>query len=143
MDLGDSLNVHYTRKKQVGERLARLAVRYTYKKNIIAQAPSPLYARQSGGFINVVFPVYGRLATRDNQPLTGFELVDIKGERFTVKAVLKKNRVLLTVPPGGLMQKVYYAMQPFTRANLVNGAGLPVSTFRLSLKTHCCLSPHL
>ncbi|MGZ3757828.1 MAG: GDSL-type esterase/lipase family protein [Mucilaginibacter sp.] len=134
MDMGDSLNVHYTRKKQVGERLARLALRYTYKKNIIAEAPSPLFALQSAGVINVMFPASGHLATRDNQPLTGFELVNVKGERFAAKAELKKNRVLLTVPPGASIQKVYYAMQPFTRANLVDGAGLPVPTFTMNLK---------
>jgi sialate O-acetylesterase len=133
MDIGDSLNVHYTRKKEVGERLALLALHYTYKKNIVAEAPQALYARQDKNNIILAFPSASQLKTLDNQPLKGFELVNAKGERVAVKASVKKNIVLLKVPPGEKIKTIYYAMQPFTRANLVNSAGLPVSTFTLPL----------
>jgi sialate O-acetylesterase len=133
MDMGDSLNVHYTHKKEVGERLALLALRYTYKKNIVAQAPQALYARQNQNRIILSFSPASQLKTLDNQPLKGFELVNTTGERIAVKASVKNNSVLLTVPPGEKIKTIYYAMQPFIRANLVNSAGLPVSTFILPL----------
>lgn len=133
MDVGDSLNVHYTRKKEVGERLALLALHYTYKKNIVAEAPQALYARQNKNRITLSFSSTSQLKTLDNQPLKGFELVNTMGERIAVKASVKNNTVLLNVPPGEKIKTIYYAMQPFTRANLVNSAGLPVSTFTLPL----------
>ncbi|MBX9807951.1 MAG: sialate O-acetylesterase, partial [Flavobacteriaceae bacterium] len=39
MDYGDALNVHPINKKEVAERLARLALHYTYKKTIVAKGP--------------------------------------------------------------------------------------------------------
>lgn len=134
MDLGDSLNVHYTQKRPVGERLARLALHYTYKKPGIAGAADPLYARLQGDVITVNFPTATKLAVAGNKQLTGFELVNIKGERLSAKAVIHQNMIWLSVPAGEKIKTVYYAMQPFTRANLVNYAGMPVSTFILSLK---------
>ena len=35
---------------------------------------------------------------------------------------------------GENVKSVYYAWEPFTRANLVNEAGLPCSTFKIELK---------
>jgi sialate O-acetylesterase len=133
MDMGDSLNVHYTRKKEVGERLARLALHYTYKKAIVASAPEALYARKNGNMITVTFPPAAQLSTAGNKALTGFELVNIKGERIAVKAAIKRNIIQLAIPPGEKIKEVYYAMQPFTRANMIDRAGLPVSTFTMFL----------
>jgi len=133
MDMGDSLNVHYTHKKEVGERLALLALRYTYKKNIVAEAAQALYTRQNKNTITVAFPSLSQLKTLNDQPLKGFELVNTTGERITVSGSVKKNTVLLNVPTGEQIKTIYYAMQPFTRGNLVNSTGLPVSTFTLPL----------
>ena len=133
LDMGDSLNVHYTRKKEVGERLARLALRHVYKKNIAAEAPIALSAKKYGDKIQVMFTAVSKLASTGNM-LTGFELVNKTGQRFAVSAAIKNNTVLLNVPPGEVITKVFYAMQPFNRANLVGAAGLPVSTFTINLK---------
>ena len=37
------------------------------------------------------------------------------------------------IEEGENIKSVYYAWQPFTRANLVNEAGLPCSTFKLEV----------
>jgi sialate O-acetylesterase len=131
MDMGDSLNVHYKRKKVVANRLALLALHYTYKEQIPADGPSPINARLAGNDIIVSFA--RQLKTADNKPLTGFELVNDKGERITAAESIEKNKVFLHIPPGETIQAINYAMQPFTRANLVNEAGLPASTFTMKL----------
>jgi sialate O-acetylesterase len=136
MDVGDSLNVHYTQKKAVGERLALLALRHTYHRAIIADAPEALYAQQKGDIVIVDFSPRTRLATANSKPLLGFELVNTKGERLATKAFIKNNTVRLAIPSGEKIRTVFYAMQPFTRANLVNQAGLPVSTFTMPINTN-------
>jgi len=133
MDMGDSVNVHYTRKKEVGERLARLALRHVYKKNIVAEAPVAVSANRSGNKICVAFAPGSKL-TSTGKTLTGFELVNNTGQRFTANATIKNNTVLLTEPRHQTITKVFYAMQPFTRANLVGAGGLPISTFIIDLK---------
>ncbi|WP_183567298.1 GDSL-type esterase/lipase family protein [Mucilaginibacter sp. SP1R1] len=132
-DLGDSLNVHPTRKKEIGNRLALLAERYTYKKQIKADGPAPTVAKQEGNQIVIRFSFAVQLKTKDHEPLIGFELINDKGQHLVCTGKLKKNQVLLTAPQGEKIKAIYYATQPFTRANLINEAGLPASTFTMQL----------
>ncbi|MES2646036.1 MAG: GDSL-type esterase/lipase family protein [Bacteroidota bacterium] len=132
-DLGDSLDVHPLKKKTVGERLAMLALRYTYKKQIIANGPQVSAVKLAGNSIVVSFSFAKKLST-NSKPLTGFELVNEKGLHLKVDAKIVKNNVLITVPAGEKIKTVLYAWQPFTRANLVNEAGLPASTFSIAIR---------
>ncbi|RQO68993.1 sialate O-acetylesterase [Pedobacter sp. KBW01] len=132
-DLGDSLNVHPTHKKEIGERLALLALRNTYHKKITASGPVVLKVMKVKNTIVVHFTSAKKLKTSGASVLIGFELEDITGAHFPVKASIVQNRVLINIPPGKTISKVLYAWQPFTRANLVNEAGLPASTFSISI----------
>jgi len=133
MDMGDSLNVHPVHKKEVADRLARLALHYTYKKLIIADGPVASSARRQQNSVVVSFSFAKQLSTSDKKALTGFELVNEKGIRMETIATIYKNKVLLNIPPGEKIKRILYAWKPFTRANLVNEAGLPVSTFSMGL----------
>jgi sialate O-acetylesterase len=133
-DLGDSLDVHPRKKKEVGERLALLAERYTYHKNITADGPIVRSVQQEVGRLILDFSFVKKLSVSNHQPLTGFELVTIKGRRIPAPAYIMNNtKVVITVPGKEKIKAVAYAWQPFTRANLVNDAGLPASTFYLTL----------
>ncbi len=131
MDMGDSLNVHYKQKKAVSNRLALLALHYTYKKQIPADGPRALYAVHKGNAIIITFN--SQLAVGNNKPLTGFELINSKGERTPADATISKNNIYLKILPGAEVKAIWYAMQPYTHANLANNARLPASTFMLSL----------
>lgn len=133
MDAGDSLNVHYTNKKPVGERLALQALHYTYHKTIVSDSPDALNAVKTGNKIALAFSIGQVLTTSDKKALRGFELLNDKGERISADGIIKNNRVILTMPAGENIKSVWYAMQPFTRANLVNQAGLPASSFTIDL----------
>jgi sialate O-acetylesterase len=132
-DLGDSLNVHPIQKREIGERLALLAERYTYKMPIKADGPSPTVAQKIGNQIDIHFSSAVQLKTKGGQLLIGFELINDKGQHLVCTGLLQKTHILLTVPPGEKITAIYYAMQPFTRANLINEAGLPASTFTMQL----------
>jgi sialate O-acetylesterase len=133
MDYGDSLNVHPIKKKEVADRLALLALRYTYGKPVTANGPSALKAIQKDDTILISFAFAKQLTTADKKELIGFELVNDKGIHFQTKAAIIKNKVIITIPKGEKIRTVLYAWKAFTNANLVNEAGLPCSTFRLEL----------
>jgi len=53
---------------------------------------------------------------------------------YPAVANIKDREVRLTCPQVPHPAFVRYGWQPFTRANLVNGDGLPTSTFRVEVK---------
>lgn len=132
-DLGDSLNVHPTHKQPVGERLALLALKNTYHKNITANGPEIKSALQKGKEIIVDFNNAKKLQTRSHEKLIGFEVMNEKEEIISPKAEIKNNRVILYLNNEEKIIKVLYAYKPFTRANLENEAGLPAGTFSIDL----------
>jgi sialate O-acetylesterase len=133
MDYGDATNVHPIQKKQVGDRLALLALKYTYGKNIIANGPSAVKAIQKGDQIIVSFSNVKQLSTANKKELTGFELVTEKGTRIETMATILKDEVSILIPKGEKIKAVLYAWKPYTTANLVNEANLPCSTFQMNL----------
>ncbi len=133
-DVGHPSDVHPTDKKTVGERLARVALAGTYGKNIAARGPSPQNIRQQGDRLVLTFENTCReLKTKNNQPLAGFELEDQAGVRHPVQAVISGNKVLITKPENSDWQWVLYGWQPFSAGNLQNAAGLPASTFQITI----------
>ena len=133
MDYGDATNVHPIQKKQVGDRLALLALKFTYGKNITANGPLAKKAIQKGDTIIVSFSNAKQLSTANKKDLIGFELVTEKGIRIECKATIMKNEVSINIPKGEKIKTVLYAWKPYTTANLVNEANLPCSTFQLDL----------
>lgn len=133
MDYGDSINVHPIKKKQIGERLALLALQYTYGKPINANGPLALKATQKADRIIVFFSNTKQLSTTDKKELIGFELLTDKGIRIETKTIIVKDQVQIEIPKNEKIKKILYAYKPFTKANLVNEANLPCSTFQLEI----------
>lgn len=135
-DVGDSLDVHPRQKKEVGERLARLALHGTYgKKEVVPHGPMPLKAVREGNKIVIRFSHAGKqLATGDKRELRGFTLVDAKGVEKEIKTFIERDKVVIPISANEKWVELRYGWQPFTRANLVNAAGLPASTFTLSIQ---------
>ena len=103
-DRGDSLDVHPKQKREVGERLAAWALNKTYGyKNVIPSGPLYKSVVFSGGADGLFYPA---------------------------QAVVENGKIKVWSDKVKEPETVRYGWQPFTRANLVNGAGLPASTFR-------------
>lgn len=134
MDYGDSLNVHPIKKKEVANRLALLALHYTYGKPVIANGPKALKAIQKEDTIHISFAFAKKLTTSNQKEVLGFELVNEKGIHIQSKATINKNQVIFNVPKDEKIRTVLYAWKAFSNANLVNEAGLPCSTFKLELR---------
>lgn len=139
-DFGDSLNVHPTHKQPVGERLALLALKNTYHKNTTANGPEVKSVLQKGKEIAITFLNAKKLKTRNNESLTGFEVMKEDGKILSPKSEIKNDQVILFLNKEEKIIKVFYAFKPFTRANLQNEAGLPASTFSIEIKSNKALS---
>lgn len=137
-DLGDKTDVHYKNKKPVGERLALQALAKHYGHHVAADGPLAREAVLVDGKVLVDFGPQTGLHASDGGSIVGFEVLDAAdGMYHSVEAqVLPGTSDMICLDASFLREPtlVRYAWQPYTRANLVNGTGLPASTFRLKLQ---------
>ncbi|AYD48373.1 GDSL-type esterase/lipase family protein [Arachidicoccus soli] len=134
-DLGDKMNVHYTNKTPVGMRLADLALHYTYNSmKIIPNGPLVKSVVEKNNQIEISFSQSEGLTTSDKKEVRGFQLLNDKGYFMPAKAIINDNKIFIIIPKNEKIEKVVYGWKPFTRANLVNSADLPASTFMMKVK---------
>lgn len=130
-DHGDSLDVHPINKKPVGERLALQALYHTYhKRGHIPCGPVFRNAEFRDGAAYLCFDFAEGLRSSDGAPLRTFEIAEADGIYYPATATVDKEMVKVYSKSIKHPHYVRYGWQPFTRANLVNSAGLPASTFR-------------
>ena len=134
-DLGDPADVHYRQKRPVGERLALQALEKHYGHAVKADGPLAKEAAHVGQDVYVDFYPQDALRSADGGPIVGFEVQDAADGLFhPVAAEVSGGLVRLDCAAIRAPKAVRYAWQPYTRANLVNAAGLPASTFRLPVR---------
>lgn len=133
-DRGDSLNVHPTRKKEVGERLARWALHQTYGFDLVPSGPLLRSAEFREGEAILSFDYADGLQTSDGEAIRTFEIAEADGLFVPAEAEITEGKIKVWNETIRAPRFVRYGWQPFTRANLVNAAGLPASTFRIGRK---------
>ena len=129
-DHGDSLDVHPTCKQPVGERLARWALNKTYLKDIVPSGPLFRGADVRGEKVYLSFDYGQGMRSSDGKSLRCFEVAEFEGIYYPATAEVVGELVKVYSKEVRNPRYVRYGWQPFTRANLVNRAGLPASTFR-------------
>ena len=134
-DRGDSLDVHPIRKQEVGERLACWALNKTYgRQNVVPSGPLYKDVSFHKNVAYVSFDYAEGLRTSEGEELLTFEVAGEDQLFYPAKAVIEGKQVKVWSPEVKEPKIVRYGWQPFTRANLINGAGLPASTFRSDAK---------
>lgn len=132
-DKGHPSDVHPKDKAPIGERLARLALNATYKMtHVVQHGPTPVSAKVVNGQTIIEFSSAEGLKTSDGAPLRGLGIAAATGSFVEVagdKATIEGNRIII----DHCAARVRYAWQPYTTANLVNGEGLPASTFEIKV----------
>lgn len=132
-DVGDSLDVHPTEKKIIGKRLADLALKHQYKYDIQADSPQPNHITKMGTVVEISFDSAKELKTKNHNSIIELEAMMSNGDIIPVlDAKIIKNKIIINNLPKSV-QSVLYAYKPFSRGNLINEAGVPVSTFSLTL----------
>ena len=133
-DVGDSLDVHYTNKKPVGERLGLQALHHSYDYNIESDGPicHSVSAKDNG--LELQF-IHAKSLSAKGSRLIGFEVAGADGIYYPAEAQITSSNTIL-VRSSSVTRPLYvrYGWQPFTRANLVNEVGLPCSTFQWAVK---------
>ena len=130
-DKGDSLDVHPIQKKEVGERLAVWALNKTYlKERIVPSGPLYRSVEFKKNVAYVSFDYAEGMKASEGTELRTFEMAGEDQMFYPAQAIVEGNRVKVWSDKVKEPKVVRYGWQPFTRANLVNGAGLPASTFR-------------
>ena len=129
-DHGDSLDVHPTCKQPVGERLARWALNKTYLKDIVPSGPLFRGADVRGEKVYLSFDYGQGMRSSDGKSLRCFEVAEFEGIYYPATAEVVGEQVKVYSKEVRNPRYVRYGWEPFTRANLVNRAGLPASTFR-------------
>lgn len=130
-DVGNPSDVHPIRKKEVGERLARLALYHTYGRRT-CPASGPVYKavtfRQGAAYVE--FSHGEGMRSADGQPLRTFEIAGENGLFYPAVAEVKDGKIKVYAKEVKKPREVRYGWQPYTTANLVNAWDLPASTFR-------------
>ncbi len=134
-DLGLRHDVHPPYKRPVGERLAQSMLRHTYDRSGAPVSPEVgANSKVDGDRVQLDLREAKGLHGSDGQPLRGFEIAGENQLFFPATAQLNEDgRLTLHAPKVAQPRYVRYGWQPFPTGNVVNGAGLPLGTFRISL----------
>lgn len=131
-DKGDSLDVHPRRKREIGERLAFSALYKEYgHEGCVPSGPLFREAHRRGAGVAVYFDWANGLQTADGGKVCGMEIAGTDGIYKPAIVEIQDGYLQVSSPEVKEPWGIRYAWQPFTRANLVNGRGLPASTFRM------------
>ena len=131
MDIGNETCIHPAQKKEVGNRLAYLALAQTYGiKGIPAQSPRYASHEIKGNKIILSFDRAPMGVTSFYKPLKCFEIAGKDGNYHPAKArIVNRNRVEVWSEDVQEPASVRYAFRNFAVGDLFGVNGLPVSSF--------------
>lgn len=135
IDLGDAADIHPRRKREVGDRLAAWARNTVYGETSVAwQGPEVVRVTRDGASVVCEFAHADGLRATGATP-GGFALAGADGKFVWADATIEGARVKLVASGVSEPVEVVYAWQNNPeRANLVNGAGLPMVPFRAKVQ---------
>lgn len=131
-DVGNTRDIHPQNKQEVGRRLALIALARDYgHKDLVFSGPSFKSMSVEGGKIRVKFDhVGGGLKSRDDQPLSWFEVLGETTGFRKASAVIDGDSIVVSAPEVPNPVSVRFAWHKLAEPNLINAAGLPAVPFR-------------
>ena len=133
-DIGEEVCIHPAKKKEVGDRLAYLALAKNYGRNFIsADTPMPESIEFKDGKAYVTFKADRFGISPINKDLGGFELAgEDKVFHPAVGRVSQKDYKIVEVSSSAVTAPVAvrYGMRNWSVASMFNNYGIPVSPFR-------------
>ncbi len=127
------LDLHPRNKKDVGHRLALIALAKTYgRKDLVHSGPIFRRMAAEGGKLRISFDhAGGGLASRDGGEVTCFEIIDAdKGGFVKANAGIDGNEIILSAPGVEKPVAVRFTWDNTAVPNLMNKEGLPAMSFR-------------
>lgn len=124
-------DIHPTNKRDIGLRLARLALAETYgRTDLPARGPTFASLQLAGDRLELTFAHAAGLRTRDGLPVTGF-VISGKEQAFQpAQARIEGDKVIVSSTAVKEPVAVRFAWHETANPNLINDAGLPAVPFR-------------
>ncbi len=131
LDVGDPDDVHPAKKREVGQRLARIALNKSYGNSFVNFC-GPRYKSHTitGNKVTVTFDHASGLRTNDGTAPRFFYIAGANKVFYLADAVIKDGAVELSHASVPEPAAVRYAMISSPMTNLENGDGLPAECFR-------------
>ncbi len=132
IDVGESANIHPTRKQEVGHRLALWARTIVYGEHIEDSGPLFRQAVPDGTGMRVSFDHAGAGLVASNGAVRGFEIAGADKIYVPASAVIDGDVVHVTSPAVNKPVYVRYGWTSAPEVNLYNRDDLPASPFSSS-----------
>lgn len=133
LDIGDPKDIHPSRKREVGERLALLALARTYGRELVCSGP--LYrscAPEEGaseGVLRIDFEHAEGLTSR-GAPVRHMTIAGADRRFHPAEVRIQEDSLFVWSPAVPEPEAVRFGWGADDETNLWNGAGLPASSFR-------------
>jgi sialate O-acetylesterase len=126
-------DIHPTNKRDVGLRLANVALSETYgRTNLVAQSPRYTSMRVAKNKIELTFSNIGSgLKSRDGKPLDSFLIAGADKQFVPAEANIENGKVVVSSATIEKPVAVRFGWTETANPNLVNSAGLPAIPFRI------------
>jgi sialate O-acetylesterase len=134
IDIGNYEDIHPRNKKDVGLRLAAIALRDTYKQNVVSNGPrGEKIVRDNGNTYVEFHNIAGGLMVKDKYGyVRGFEVAGADGKFYPSQAFIEGDRILLKCDQVKEPAVVHYGWADYAgECNLYNKEGFPAEPFRI------------
>lgn len=132
-DIGDPADIHPRNKQDVGRRLAALAMRDIFGKNVVASGPVYASVKVEGNKAVVTFSNVGSgLMAKDKYGyVKGFEIAGADRKFYYAQAQIDGNQVIVSHEKVSKPESVRYGWaDDASDCNLFNEEGFPAAPFR-------------
>jgi sialate O-acetylesterase len=131
IDLGEANDVHPRNKRDIGKRLALVALEKVYGRAVVSSGPVYESMQVAGGKARLKFRNSGGLKPADGQALKRFTIAGEDRKFVPAEAVIEGDVVVVsaTAVPNPVSVRYAFINNP-EGANLTDGSGLPAMPFR-------------
>jgi sialate O-acetylesterase len=131
IDLGESDDIHPQNKQDIGIRLALLAKKMIYNRDVLSTGPKYLSHQIKNNSIVVDWSMSGKsLVTNDNLTPREFIIASNNKKFYKANTVIDNNKTVLTSKEVTNPIAVRYAWSNNPFCNLTDESGLPALPFR-------------
>ncbi len=127
-DLGDEYDIHPKNKRDVGKRLAGLALKHEYGKDIAADAPYAESIQRTGDQVRITFANAKELHVDGDSIHNLVVLCDNEPAAYTWST---EGNVLYIKLPKEAENKILLGQENYFKINLYNEADIPVLPFEV------------
>lgn len=134
IDIGDPKNIHPANKQEVGRRLALVALKQVYGKDVVFSGPKLTDARFESGRAVLSFDLgdKGQQLVMKNGADSGFELAGKDGKFVPGIAEVQGNTITVAAETVHEPLAIRYAWKDNPSATIFNSDGLPAAPFQMN-----------